>query len=227
MSQPEQLGVREVQVQLPFTDAAVQSLQLGDAVFLNGLVFTGREGVYQQIFERGIEPPFDIRNTCNTTFHCSPAVSEIAPGQYNISAVTATASFRFAKHVPILLERYGVRAVIGKGGMQEEIYQSAFRRHGAVYLTTVGYGIGAIYGRGIRGVKDVFWKDELGLAQAIWLLEVENFGPFLVECDAEGRSLFAQANAEVNETFQPLYDGLPLPALKRLGEVTSPTEEML
>jgi len=112
-----------------------------------------------------------------------------------------------AKHVPLLLEHYGVRAVIGKGGMQEEVYQSAFRRHGAIYLTTVGYGIGAIYGRGIRRVKDVFWRDELGLVQAIWVLEVENFGPFLVECDVEGRSLFTQANAEV--------------------EVTSPTQEML
>jgi L(+)-tartrate dehydratase beta subunit len=227
MAQASPAAVREVQLQLPLTAEAIRPLQLGDAVFLNGLVFTGREGVYQQIFERGLEPPFDIRQTCNVTFHCSPAVSEPSPGVYNISAVTATASFRFAKHVPLLLERYGVRAVIGKGGMQEEIYQSAFRRHGAIYLTTVGYGIGAIYGRGIRRVHDVHWKDELGLAQAIWILDVENFGPFLVECDAEGRSLFAQANAEVNETFQPLYDGLPLPALKRLGEITSPTQEML
>ena len=75
--------------------------------------------------------------------------------------------------------------------------------------------------------KRLFWKDELGLAQAIWVLEVENFGPFLVECDAEGQSLFMKANAEVNETFQRLYNGLPLPALKRLGEITSPTQEML
>lgn len=227
MQQPEQPGVREVQVQLPLTAETAATLELGDAVFLHGLVFTGREGVYQQIFERGLEPPLDMRHTCNATFHCSPAVSETAPGVYNISAVTATASFRFARHVPLLLERYGVRLVIGKGGMQDEVYQSAFRRHGAIYLTTVGYGIGAIYGRGICGVRDVFWKDELGLAQAMWVLEVENFGPFLVECDIAGRSLFARANAEVNATFQPLYAGLPLPALKRLGEVLSPTEEVL
>jgi len=219
--------VREVQLQLPLTAADVQSLELGDAVFLNGLVFTGREGVYRQIFEKGIDPPFDMQQTCNVTFHCSPAVSEPSPGQYNVSAVTATASFRFAKHVPLLIERYGIRAVIGKGGMQEEIYQSAFRQHGAIYLTTVGYGIGAMYGRGIKRVKDVHWKEELGLAQAMWVLEVEHFGPFLVECDIEGRSLFSRANAEVNETFKPLYDGLPQPALKRLGEVSSPMEEML
>ena len=227
MEPSQQLGVREVQVQLPLTDEAIRPLQLGDAVFLNGLIFTGREGVYQQIFERGLEPPFDIRHSCNVTFHCSPAVSEPSPGVYNISAVTATASFRFAKHVPLLLERYGVRAVIGKGGMQEEVYQTAFRQQGAIYLTTVGYGLGAVYGQGIHRVKDVFWKEELGLAQAMWVLEVENFGPFLVECDIQGRSLFGLANAEVNETFQQLYEGLPQPALKRLGEVTLPTEEVL
>jgi L(+)-tartrate dehydratase beta subunit len=227
MSQPHPSGVREVRLPLPLTAEAIRSLEPGDAVFLDGLIFTGREGVYREIFERGLEPPLDIRRTCNVTFHCSPAVSEPSPGVYNVSAVTATASFRFAKHVPLLLERYGVRAVIGKGGMQEDVYQGAFHRHGAIYLTTVGYGIGAVYGRGIRRVKDVFWKDELGLAQALWVLEVENFGPFLVECDVEGRSLFAGANAEVNQTFQRLYEGLPLPALKRLGEVVSPTEEML
>jgi L(+)-tartrate dehydratase beta subunit len=227
MDQPEHLGVREVQLSLPLTEDAARTLQLGDAVFLNGLVFTGREGVYRHIFERGIEPQLDIRHTCNVTFHCSPAVNEPVPGQYNVPSVTATASFRFAKHVPLLLARYGVRAVIGKGGMQQEVYQTAFRQHGAVYLTTVGYGIGAMYGQGIRRVKDVFWKQELGLAQAMWVLEVENFGPFLVECDTQGNSLFARANAEVNETFQRLYAGLPEPALKRLGEVTLPTEEML
>ncbi len=220
-------SVREVHLQLPLTDDDLQGLELGNAVFLNGLVFTGREGVYRQIFENGVEPPFDMGQMCNATFHCSPAVSEPSPGEYNVSAVTATASFRFAKHVPLMIERYGIRAVIGKGGMQEDIYQSAFRPYGAVYLTTVGYGIGAMYGRGIKRVKDVYWKEELGLAQAMWVLEVENFGPFLVECYVEGRSLFGLANAEVNETFKPLYDGLPQPALKRLGEVSSPTEEML
>jgi L(+)-tartrate dehydratase beta subunit len=82
-------------------------------VFLSGVISSGREGFYQQVFERGLEPPLDIRNTCNVTFHCSPAVSETAPGVYHIPSVTATASFRFAKYIPLLLERYGVRAVRG------------------------------------------------------------------------------------------------------------------
>lgn len=227
MERPKDLGVREVQLQLPLTEDAIRPLELGDAVFLSGLLFTGREGVYRQIFDRGLPPPLDIRHACNVTFHCSPAVSEPTPGVYNIAAVTATASFRFAQYVPLLLERYGIRAVIGKGGMQEEVYQTAFRQHGAIYLTTVGYGLGAMYGQGICRVKDVFWKEELGLAQALWVLEVKNLGPFLVECDIQGNSLFTRANAEVNKTFERLYDDLPQPALKRLGEVTSPTEEVL
>jgi L(+)-tartrate dehydratase beta subunit len=227
MERTEQLRMRETHLELPLTEAAVRTLELGDAVFLSGLIFTGREGFYQQVFEKGLEPPLDLRHTCNVTFHCSPAVSEPHPGEYHIPSVTATASFRFSKYVPQLLERYGVRAVIGKGGMQEEVYQTAFRQHRAIYLTTVGYGLGAIYGQGIRRVRDVFWKDALGLAQAVWVLEVEHFGPFLVECDVQGHSLFGLANAEVNETFEKLYEGLPQPALKRLGEVILPTEEVL
>jgi L(+)-tartrate dehydratase beta subunit len=226
MERTEQLRMHEVHLQLPLTDTAVHTVELGDAVFLSGLLFTGREGFYHQVFEKGLEPPLDLRHTCNVTFHCSPAANEPRPGAYHIPSVTATASFRFAKYVPLLLERYGMRAVIGKGGMQEEVYQTAFPQHGAIYLTTVGDGLGAIYGQGIRSVKDVIWKGELGLAQAVWVLEVENFGPFLVECDVQGRSLFGMANAEVNETFEKLYEGLPQPALKRLGEVILPTEEV-
>lgn len=227
MNSLDNLKLREVRLTAPLTEDDIRTLEIGDAVFLDGLLFTGREGLYRRLFDLDLQPPVDIRSLSNVTFHCSPAVSEISPGEYHIAAVSATASFRFDKYIPLLFERYGVRVVIGKGGMQEEVYQSAFRKYGAVYLTTVGYGLGAIYGRGIRGVKDVYWKEELGLAQAMWVLEVENLGPFLVEYDAQGRSLFKKANAEINRRFEKLYAGLPQPKLKRLGEMTSPTCEML
>ena len=219
--------IREIDLTLPLGKSDIESLELGDAVFLNGLVFTGREGVYRQIFEKNIEPPIDIRKLGGVTFHCSPAICETAPGVYNVPSVTATASFRFAKYMPEFLKRYGIRVVIGKGGMSTEIYQAAFKPNGTIYLTTVGYGLGATYGQGIVGVKDVVWKDELGLAQAMWILEVQKFGPFMVECDANGNSLFERANKEIDETFLPLYEGLPEPALKRMGEVISAGEEVL
>jgi L(+)-tartrate dehydratase beta subunit len=220
-------GIREVNLTLPVSQEDIESLRLGDAVYLNGTVFTGREGVYHQIFEKKIEPPIDIRKLGGATFHCSPAISEVSPGVYNVPSVTATASFRFAKYMPEFLKRFGIRFVIGKGGMTPDVYKKTFQPNGTIYLTTVGYGLGATYGRGIRGVKDVFWKDELGLAQAMWILDVEHFGPFLVESDARGESLFEQANQEINPKLMALYEGLPQPALKRLGEVTSPDIEVL
>jgi L(+)-tartrate dehydratase beta subunit len=226
MSIQHQKAIREVTLTLPLTREDSDALELGDVVFLNGLIFTGREGFYHQLFERRIEPPRDIRKLHGATFHCSPAICETAPGVYNVPSVTATASFRFAKYMPEFLERYGIRVVIGKGGMTPQVYQQAFKPNGTIYLTTLGYGLGAVYGRGIRGVKDVLWKEELGLAQAVWVLEVENFGPFMVEGDARGSSLFEQANLEINAKFLRLYEGLPEPALKRLGEVHSPEREV-
>jgi len=226
MNENADQSIREVNLTLPLDQDDYDRLELGDAVFLNGLVFTGREGVYRQIFDKNIEAPIDLRKLGGATFHCSPAISETAPGVFNVPSVTATASFRFARYMPQFLKRYGIRIVIGKGGMPQDVYREAFKPNGTIYLTTVGYGLGAIYGKGIKGVKDVIWKDELGLAQAMWILEVESFGPFLVECDAAGESLFQRANQEIDKVFLPLYEGLPEPALKRLGEVCSPETEV-
>ena len=219
--------IREINLDIPFDKTAIKEVRPGDAVLLNGTIFTGREGVYRQIFENKLEPPIDIRNTCPVNFHCSPAVSEPSPGEYKIPSVTATASFRFARYIKEFIERYGIQAVIGKGGMSDEVYASAFEPNGTLYLTTAGYGLGALYGKGIKRVKDVAWKEELGLAQAMWILEVEHFGPLLVECDVRGDSLFTTENEKINPLFKALYRDLPLPALKRLGEEVDPAKEMI
>ena len=116
-------------------------------------------------------------------------------------------------------ERSGARVIIGKAGLTELAYREWFVPHGAVYLTTVGYGMGAAYGRCITRVRDVYWLRELGIAQALWVLEVDKIGPFLVEGDAEGRSLFALANREIDARIDEIYRDLPPPALSRFGEV--------
>ena len=130
----------------------------------------------------------------HVNFHCSPAAAVNADGTYNVGAVTATASFRFAKWLEGWFKLSGCNIIIGKGGMTSEIYRRHFVPNQAIYLTTVGYGTGALLGRGIRRVAGVYWLDELGLAQAVWVLDVENFGPFLVESDLEGNSLFEREN---------------------------------
>jgi L(+)-tartrate dehydratase beta subunit len=111
--------------------------------------------------------------------------------------------------------------------LTELAYREWFVPHGAVYLTTVGYGLGAMYGRSIKRVLDVHWLKELGIAQALWVLEVEKLGPFLVEGDAAGRSLFALANREINVRIEEVYKTLPPPALSRFGEVLSRKDEVV
>ena len=90
-----------------------------------------------------------------------------------------------------------------------------------------GYGTGALLGRGIKKVRAVHWLEELGIAQAMWVFEVENFGPFLVDGDLKGNSLFEIENRKVNEKLADAYKGLKEPALRRYGETTSRKDEVI
>jgi L(+)-tartrate dehydratase beta subunit len=144
-----------------------------------------------------------------------------------VEAVTATASFRFGKSMSRWFQRSGARVIVGKAGLTELAYREWFVPHGAVYLTTVGYGMGAAYGQGIKRVREVHWLKELGIAQALWVLEVERLGPFLVEGDREGRSLFALANQEIDKRLGEVYRGLPAYSMGRFGETTSRADEIV
>ena len=88
-------------------------------------------------------------------------------------------------------------------------------------------GLVPLLGRGIKRVVDVFWVEELGNAQALWVFEVENFGPFLVESDLDGNSLFAQQGEEINANIEALYRGLKAPALSRFGETDDRKDELV
>ena len=223
----DEVRMDEAHLRTPVAESAARSLKLGDVVYLSGALYTAREGVYRQVLEKGVPLPESVRRLTNVNFHCSPAASVRADGSYDVEAVTATASFRFGKSMGPWFERSGAKVVVGKAGLTERAYREWFVPHGAIYLTTVGYGMGAAYGRSIKRVLDVHWLKELGIAQALWVLEVERIGPFLVEGDAEGRSLFALANREINLRLDEVYKTLPAPALSRCGEVLARTDEMV
>jgi L(+)-tartrate dehydratase beta subunit len=125
------------------------------------------------------------------------------------------------------LAKSNAKIIIGKGGMSVEDYRDILVPAGAIYLTTVGYGTGALLGRGIKGVKAVHWIEELGNAQAMWVFEVENFGPFIVESDLRGNSLFEQQGKLVNANLARLYEGLKAPALSRYGETDDREDELI
>jgi len=219
--------MKTVRLQLPVKVEDLQGLEIGTVVYLDGPLYTGREGLYKRIIEQGDAPPTPLREISNVNFHCSPAASVNDDGTYNVGAATGTASFRFSKWMKAWFELSDCKIIIGKGGMSLDDYRDHFVPNQAVYLTTVGYGTGALLGRGIKRVIDVHWLAELGIAQAMWVLEVENFGPFLLESDLAGRSLFHESGEAVNKRLESLYEGLKPPALKRYGETTSRDDEVI
>lgn len=219
--------IQEHRLSLPATPEALAKLNIGSVVYLDGVVYTGREGVYKKVLEEDADLPLDLPAVSNVNFHCSPAASVEADGHYRVGGVTATASFRFAKWMPGWFQMSGARIIIGKGGMSEKDYKELFVPAGAVYLTTVGYGTGALLGRGIQRVREVHWLEELGIAQAMWVFDVANFGPFLVDSDLQGNSLFEQQGRQINTNVAKLYQGLKAPALRRYGETDDREDELI
>ena len=224
--------LKQVSLDLPATDEALAQLEPGSIVYLNGIVYTAREGVYDRILNRGETLPENFKNLTNVNFHCSPAAAPKgldANGnpEYEIGGVTATASFRFSKYLGSWLDLTETKVVIGKGGMPVADYKEILAPRRAVYLTTVGYGTGALLGRGVLGVDAVHWLDELGIAQAMWMFRVKDFGPFLVDSGIHGESLFAQQGEQINQGIESLYDGLKAPALHRYGETHDRKDELM
>ena len=218
---------RKINLSANPTPEALAELSIGDIVYLDGTVYTAREGIYKRVLEDGIAMPLDLPAKSAANFHCSPAATQHDDGSFDLGAVTATASFRFSKWIGPWLAASGAKLIIGKGGMSSQDYRDHFVPHGAIYLTTVGYGTGALLGRGVNQVRDLHWREELGLAQAMWVLDVENFGPFIVESDLEGNSLFERENARIAASLDKVYEGTRPAVLKRFGETDDRSDELI
>jgi L(+)-tartrate dehydratase beta subunit len=216
-----------VDLVLPAGTEELRKLKIGMVAYLSGRIFTAREGAYKHAIEDGAGMPASREALGLANFHCSPAATVNADGSYTVGAVTATASFRFAQWLDDWFKLSGCNVIIGKGGMTSEVYLKFFVPNRAIYLTTVGYGTGALLGRGIKRVAGVYWLEELGLAQAVWVFDVEKFGPFLVESDLAGNSLFEQENAKIAPGLAKLYAGTKPATLRRYGETDDKTEEVI
>ena len=221
-----QVQNREWHLTCPLEQGDIEKLAAGDLVYLSGPVYTARDGVYKHMLVDGNRPPIDLQGLTNVSLQSSPAGVEVSPGEFHVASLQATAGFRYAQYMPQLLEEFGVKAVVGKAGMSEQIYQDVFRKHGAICLTTMGYGLGAIYGRAIKEVLGVYWVEELGISEALWTFEVDQLGPLLVEGDVQGNSFFTKVNEGINQQLGLLYEGLKPPVFGRMGEEQRPEIEL-
>ncbi len=221
------MKLREVRLSTTPTAEDIANLRLGDIVYLDGLLYTAREGVYMRALEDKANIPMELPADSAANFHCSPAATIRADGSFDMGAVTATASFRFAKWLPEWMAKTGAKLIVGKGGMSSKDYKEYFVPNGAVYLSTVGYGTGALLGRGVESVEAVHWNEELGLAQAMWVIKCNKMGPFLVASDLEGNCLFERENERISKNLHSVYEGTKPAVLKRFGETDDPSDELI
>ena len=181
---------REVSLRTPLTEADVRSLKVGDVVLISGRMFTGRDAVHAHLTKH--EPPVDLRGS--VLYHCGPVV--VKEGEkWRVTAAGPTTSIREEPYQGEIIKRYGVRAVIGKGGMGAKTL-AALKEHGAVYLNAIG-GAAQFYARTIESVHDVSLI-EFGTPEALWHLEVKDF-PAIVTMDAHGNSLHKDIEQESGE----------------------------
>ncbi len=178
-----QLGsraARAVSLQTPLTEAQVRGLKAGDIVLLSGTVFTGRDEVHKYLFKGHDLAPLHG----SIIYHCGPVVLE-ENGSYRVMAAGPTTSIREEPYQAEIIRRFGLRAVIGKGGMGPKTLE-ACKQHGCVYLHGIG-GAAQIYARCVESVGNVYLK-QFGSPEAVWELRIKDF-PAVVTMDAHGRSL--------------------------------------
>ena len=171
---------REVVLQTPISEEQVRSLHVGDVVLLSGRAYTGRDAVHHHLMKH--DPPVDLRG--GVIYHCGPVVAKEGEG-WRVTAAGPTTSIREEPYQADVIGRYGVRAVIGKGGMGAKTL-AALKEHGAVYLNAIG-GAAQFYARAIERVDGVSLM-EFGTPEAMWHLEIKDF-PAIVTMDAHGNSL--------------------------------------
>jgi fumarate hydratase class I len=171
---------REIALRTPLTEAQVRALKVGDVVLLSGRAYTGRDAVHHHLMSHA--PPVDLAGAA--LYHCGPVVSKDASG-WKVTAAGPTTSIREEPYQADVITRYGVRAVIGKGGMGARTL-AALKDAGAVYLNAIG-GAAQFYARTITSVDGVSLID-FGTPEAMWHLTIEDF-PAIVTMDAHGNSL--------------------------------------
>jgi fumarate hydratase class I len=186
---------REIALKAPISEEQVRSLRVGDVVLISGPVFTGRDAVHAYLIKH--EPPVDLSG--GVLYHCGPVVAKEGDG-WRITAAGPTTSIREEPYQADILERCGVRVVIGKGGMGAKTL-AGLQASGAVYLNAIG-GAAQFYARCIERVTGVSLM-EFGTPEAMWHLQVRDF-PAIVTMDANGNSLHRQIEEKSGAVLETL-----------------------
>ena len=174
-----------IQLTTPISESAIRSLKVGDAVEITGTLFTGRDAVHKFLHEGGQLPP-EVKFRHGVLYHCGPVVIKDEQGKWKVVAAGPTTSAREEPYQGHVIKQFGLRGVIGKGGMGERTLK-ACQEAGCVYLHAIG-GAAQVLAECVKSVKGVYMMAEFGAPEAIWEFEVERF-PVVVTMDSHGHSL--------------------------------------
>jgi fumarate hydratase class I len=204
---------------IPISEEQIRALKVGDSVLLNGVIFTGRDVAHKYMIENFINGPcpeseqetYEILKrglAGGVIYHCGPVVKKTGgqasglsgEAQYEFVAAGPTTSIREEPYQADVIGHFGVRAVIGKGGMRDKTLAGC-KKYGAVYLHAVG-GAATLIGDTCKEVLNVH-KLDFGVPEAFWEVRVENF-PAVVTMDSHGNSLHDKVRAESEQKLQEL-----------------------
>lgn len=182
----------------PITEAQIRELKVGDIVLISGRMVTGRDAVHHYLMKN--DSPTDLDGS--VLYHCGPVVRKEDDGSWSILAAGPTTSIREEPYQADIIGKFGIKAVMGKGGMGPKTL-AGLKEHGAVYLNAIG-GAAQYYAKCINKVTDVHLL-ELGTPEAIWEMDVTDF-PAMVTMDSHGNSLHAQVAEESGTKLEQLIE---------------------
>ena len=176
----------EYHLNMPLTSATVKKLHVGDVLYITGKIFTARDEAHKVMLQKEkTDLPFNPSEMA--LYHCGPLMKKTKSGWQVVSAGPTT-SGRMELFEDKFIEKFGVNIIIGKGGMGQKT-KEALRKHGAVYTAYTG-GAGALAAERVEDVPAVYWLEEFGMPEAVWIFTVKDFGPLIVAMDAHRKSLY-------------------------------------
>jgi L(+)-tartrate dehydratase beta subunit len=190
--------VAHYKLQTPLTEADVRKLKIEDTVTIDGHIFGIRDATQIRIFDEKVPPPADL--TGSVCIHTAPGVRKLPNGKFEKICIGTTTSTRMDRFVPGLMSEYGVRAVVGKGGLLQGSVD-AMSEMGGVYLAIVG-GAAALETLQIEEIEEVWWEDLM--PECLWKFRVKDFGPLIVGIDTHGNSLYRNIQERAAERIKAL-----------------------
>ena len=180
-----------ISLRTPIEESAIRALKVGEEVGITGTLYTGRDALHKYLHEGG-KLPAGVDFKGGVLYHCGPVVIKDEAGAWKCVAAGPTTSIREEPYQGQVIRDFGLRGVIGKGGMGDRTLD-ACQKHGCVYLHAIG-GAAQVLAQCIRRVKNVYMMEEFGAPEAIWEFEVVDF-PAVVTMDANGNSLHREVLA--------------------------------